>query len=133
MNIKKVYERIEKEVHRWVEVPSESSTPFEVSREFNTMNLQFETDDPSEFFILLFSRMSNFYEKGFLFERGVPSATKDSSPSKSESDPWICSIAFNEGKVFLLSPSLEAEVPLPALDANKVTVSFPKDWELKSP
>lgn len=116
-------ERIETEIQKWLEPTLSPGAPYQVSTEFEADRFQFETSDQEEFYILLFSRLANYFEKGFLME----SLLEHDLPS------WSCALYFTEGRIALADPPLKAEMPLPSPGPHRVFKANPSQWRLKTP
>lgn len=120
--LKRHVKTFEKQIQKWLEPSLELKNPYQVSLEFENDRIQFETTDLQEFSILLFSRMSNYFEKGFLIEEN-----KIFGKQK-----WTCPLYFNEGNIFISDPPLQTEFPIPNPGLKKVVSSLPSNWNLQS-
>lgn len=120
--LKATFKSLETEIQQLLEPPKAPEVPYQVSLDFESDRFQFETTELEEFFILLFSRMANYFERGFLLE------THSTESGKS----WICPLHFSEGQVYMAEPAIEVEFPIPPSSARRVLRSSPSDWPLKS-
>jgi hypothetical protein len=121
--IKSSIKNLETEIQKWLEPPASSQTPFQVATDFENDRFQLNTNDRDEFFVLLFSRLASYFEKGFLLE----AQTLDAEPE------WYCTLHFANGQIFLAEPSIKTEFALPTPGPNRVVRSTPWSWDLKSP
>lgn len=122
--LKNSLKKIEKDLHQLLEPTTPAKPPFQVSLDFENDRFQIHTTDREEFYILLFSRLSNYFEKGFLLEANTN--------AHSTSASWLCSLHFSEGQLFVADPLLAVEFPIPSPGPHKVVKSLPAEWPLES-
>lgn len=118
--LKNKIHQIEKEINRLLEPATPPKLPFQICTDFENDRFHLETKDEEEFHILLFSRMANYFEKGFLLE-GIQSTT--ASPQ------WFCSLHFSEGHLQVMEPSLEVNFPLPPPRPHLIFKSEVSSWK----
>jgi hypothetical protein len=121
--LKNTLAKIETEIQEWLETETEAKAPYQVATDFENDRFLFQTDDREEFFILLFSKMSNYFEKGFLLE-GIQERTEPE---------WHCTLHFSEGQIYLADPSIKVEFSLPSPGPHQVLRSHPAEWTLHTP
>jgi hypothetical protein len=120
--LKKHVKTFEKNIQKWLEPSLEIKHPYQVNLEFENDPIHFETTDFQEFSILLFSRMSIYFEKGFLIE----------DIKNLNVQNWTCPLHFCDGNIFISDPPLEIDFPIPSPGAKKVLCSTPSNWTLHS-
>lgn len=120
--IKARLKQIENEFHQLLEPQPSGSSPFDVSMDFENDRFQIHADDREEFYVLLFSRLSHSFEKGFLLEatKGAPDYT------------WMCSLRFSEGNLSVSDRPIIVEFPISSPGPHKVVRANPGQWNLKT-
>lgn len=117
--IKLSLRHLEQEIHEWLEPTKIQQKPYEVSLDFESHRFDLQVQDRTEFLILLFSRMANYFEKGFLLE-GI---------SSDKSLPqWACSLNFSNGELYVADPSLQVNFPIPAMGLQSVLRNQADHW-----
>ncbi|MEY4616111.1 MAG: hypothetical protein RJB66_1071 [Pseudomonadota bacterium] len=120
--IKSSLKKIEAEVQHLLELKPTPIDLFEVSTDFENDRFQIQANDREEFYILLFSRLSQSFEKGFLLEA-----------SNNYSDKaWTCALHFSEGSISVAEHPIPVEITIPSPGPNKVIKASPLEWNLKT-
>ncbi len=120
--LKTTFKNLETEIHQLLEPPKAPEVPYQVSLDFENDRFQFETSDREEFYILLFSRMANYFERGFLLE----------TQSLASGSLWYCPLHFSEGQIYMAEPVLNVEFPVPSPGPHQVLRALPSQWILKT-
>jgi hypothetical protein len=122
--LKSTIKSLEHEFHQILEPETTKKVPYQVSMEFENDRFQIQTSDREEFYIILFSRLANYFEKGFLIEAQIPNSKGDTGSD------WYCSLHFAEGQIYMADPKLKTEFPVPYPGPHRVMSALPKDWTL---
>jgi hypothetical protein len=120
--IRASFKKLESEFHQILDPSKEINNPFEVSMDFENDRFQIQAHEKEEFYVLLFSRLSLSFEKGFLLE----------AKSELSSSPWTCALHFSEGQLSVLETSIPTEFPVPSPGPHKVVRANPSQWDLKT-
>lgn len=118
--LKATLKEIKTEIHQLLDSPQQPEMPYPISLDFASERFQIEAADREEFLILLFSRMANYFEKGFLLEKTDELGAVE----------WRCPLYFAKGQVYMIEAPLLAEFPVPSPGALNVYRAIPSQWTL---